>query len=48
MISTKLVNAAKLWYMLHYVCAEAFSVAVKVTDNENVDGSEKMTDKICH
>ena len=28
-------------------CAEACSVAVKVTDTENVDGSEKMTDKIC-
>ena len=29
-------------------CAEACSVAVKVTDTENVDGSEKMTDNICH
>ena len=29
-------------------CAEACSVAVKVADTENVDGSAKMTDKICH
>ena len=28
--------------------AEACSVAVKVNDTENVDGSEKMADKICH
>ena len=29
-------------------CAEACSVAVTFTATENVDGSEKMTDKICH
>ena len=29
-------------------CAKACSVAVKVTDTENFDGSEKMTDKIRH
>ena len=29
-------------------CAEACSVAVKVTNIEKVDGSEKMTDKIYH
>ena len=29
-------------------CGEASSVAVKIIDIENVDGSEKMTDKICH
>ena len=29
-------------------CAEACSVAVTVPHTEKVDGSKKMTDKICH
>ena len=50
MISTKSIcKCRKTWiYACTTFCAEAYSVAVKVTDTENVDGSEKMTDKICH
>ena len=50
MISTKSIRKCrKTWiYVCTTFCAEACSVAVKVTDIENVDGSEKMTDKICH
>ena len=49
MISTKSIcKCRKTYICCTTFCAEACSLAVKVTDTENVDGSEKMTDKICH
>ena len=43
MISTNLICKCRTMF-----CVEACSAAVKVTDTENVDGSEKMTNEICH